>query len=69
MALAEPVQVNGKAYTKLDNELAALIMSTYYDEEIEPSPQAWESLRQHIEDKEGSGVDVPTQRYPDSRGY
>ena len=67
MELAEPVQVNGKVYTKLDNELAALIMTTHYQDEVEASPQAWESLRQHIEDREGADVDVPTQRYPMTR--
>jgi hypothetical protein len=67
MELAEPVQVNGKVYTKLDNELAALIMATHYQDEVEPSPQAWESLRQHIEDREGADVDVPVKRYPMTR--
>jgi hypothetical protein len=67
MELAEPVQVNGKVYTKLDNELAALIMATHYQDEVAPSPQAWESLRQHIEDREGADVDVPVQRYPMTR--
>jgi hypothetical protein len=67
MALAEPIQVNGKVYAKLDNELAALIMATHHQDEVAPSPQAWESLRQHIEDREGSDVDVPTQRYPSTR--
>ena len=68
MQLGEPIQVNGKVYSKLDNELAALIMATHYQDEVAPSPQAWESLRQHIEDREGADVDVPVQRYPDSRG-
>jgi hypothetical protein len=67
MKLTEPVEINGQVYTQLNDQLAALVLGTAYQDEIEEAG-AWEKLRDYISEKESEGVDIPSQRYPDSRG-
>jgi len=67
MKLAEPIELNGQVYTQLNDQLAALVLRTAYQDEVE-EVGAWEKLRDYISEKESEGVDIPTQRYPDSRG-
>lgn len=65
MKLAQPVEVNGEVFTNLSEKLAALILQDLMD--FEPG-QAWETLRNYVEESEGKDIHVPTMRYPDSRG-
>jgi hypothetical protein len=67
MKLAEPIELNGQVYTQLNDQLAALVLRTAYQDEVEEAG-AWAKLRDYISEKESEGVDIPTQRYPDSRG-
>ncbi len=64
MKLAQPVEVNGEVFTDLSEKLAALILQNLLD--FEPG-QAWETLRNYVEESEGQDIDVPVMRYPDSR--
>ena len=58
MALAKPVQVNGKVYRQLDDELATRILQTQNTQHT--------SLVDYIIDKYADKIDVPQHKYPDS---
>lgn len=58
MALSKPVQVNGKVYRELDDELANLILQTQNTQH--------NSLIDYISDEYSGKIDVPQHRYPDS---
>jgi hypothetical protein len=56
--LAQPVQVNGKVYNELDEELTANILTT--------SADGYTSLHDYIDDQHSGKVQVPQHKYPDS---
>jgi hypothetical protein len=56
--LDKPVQVNGKVYHKMDEELAALILAT--------QGQGHTSLSDYITDTYADKIDLPQHKYPDS---
>ncbi len=56
MSLAEPIEMNGQVYTKLDDQLAALILRTAYQDEVDVE-NAWEKLRDYITQKETEELD------------
>jgi hypothetical protein len=58
MQLAKPVQVNGKVYRQLDDELSGLILATHNSGHT--------SLYDYVGDEYSGKIEIPQHKYPDS---